>query len=90
MTQMDTQIVVGGFDMKFTYKIKEIKPTNGTNVYATTDWDTVPETYQEISEMSLHKLIKKLDPKKWFYISYVNKKSNYVDKIVFASKYRCV
>ena len=87
---MDTQIVVGGFDMKFTYKIKEIKPTNGTNVYDTTDWDTVPETYQEISEMSLNKLIKKLDSKKWFYISYVNKKSNHVDKIVFASKYRCV
>ena len=76
--------------MKFTYKIKEIKPTNGTNVYDAKEWTDIPNTYQEIGEMSLHKLIKKLDSKKWFYISYVNKKSNYVDKIVFAGKYRCV
>jgi hypothetical protein len=40
--------------------------------------------------MSLHKLIKKLDAKKFFLVSYVNKKSNHVDKIVFAGDYRCV
>ena len=87
---MDTQIVVGGFDMRYTYAIKEIKPVIGTTVYDAREWTDIPNTYQEISEMSLHKLIKKLDSKKWFYISYVNKKSNHVDKIVFASKYRCV
>ena len=76
--------------MRYTYAIKEIKPTNGNDVYDTTSWDIVPETYQEINEMSLHKLIKKLDPKKWFYVSYVNKKSNDVDKIVFAGHYKCV
>ena len=76
--------------MRYTYAIKEVKPTNGNDVYDTTSWEIVPETYQEIPEMSLHKLIKKLDSKKWFYISYVNKKSNYVDKIVFAGNYRCV
>ena len=76
--------------MKYTYAIKEIKPTNGNDVYDTTSWDIVPETYQEIGEMSLHKLIKKLDAKKFFLVSYVNKKSNHVDKIVFAGDYRCV
>ena len=76
--------------MKFTYKIKEIKPVIGTTVYAAKEWTDIPNTYQEIGEMSLHKLIKKLDSKKWFYISYVNKKSNHVDKIVFAGDYRCV
>ena len=90
MTQMDTQIVVGGFDMRYTYAIKEIKPVIGTTVYDAREWTDIPNTYQEISEMSLHKLIKKLDSKKWFYISYVNKKSNHVDKIVFAGDYRCV
>ena len=76
--------------MKFTYKIKEVKPTNGNDVYDTTSWDIVPETYQEIGEMSLHKLIKKLDSKKWFYVSYENKKSNHVDKLIFKGQYKCV
>ena len=76
--------------MKYTYAIKEIKPTNGNDVYNTTSWDVVPETYQEINEMSLHKLIKKLDAKKFFLVSYVNKKSNHVDKIVFNGDYKCV
>ena len=76
--------------MRYTYAIKEIKPKEGHDVYDTKDWDVVPDTYQEIGEMSLHKLIKKLDAKKFFLVSYVNKKSNHVDKIVFASKYRCV
>ena len=76
--------------MRYTYAIKEIKPTNGNDVYNTTSWDVVPETYQEIGEMSLHKLIKKLDSKKWFYVSYVNKKSNHVDKLVFNGDYKCV
>ena len=49
--------------MKFTYKIKEIKPVIGTTVYDAREWTDIPNTYQEISEMSLHKLIKKLDPK---------------------------
>ena len=76
--------------MKFTYKIKEIKPVIGTTVHDAKEWTDIPNTYQEISEMSLHKLIKKLDSKKWFYVSYVNKKSNQVDKIIFAGDYRCV
>ena len=76
--------------MRYTYAIKEIKPVIGTTVYDIEDWDTVPDTYQEIGEMSLHKLIKKLDSKKWFYVSYVNKKSNHVDKLVFNGDYKCV
>ena len=87
---MDTQIVVGGFDMRYTYAIKEIKPVIGTTVYDTKEWTDIPNTYQEIGEMSLHKLIKTLDAKKVFLVSYVNKKSNHVDKIVFAGDYRCV
>tara|TARA_B100000029_G_scaffold255338_1_gene252088 strand:+ start:166 stop:399 length:234 start_codon:yes stop_codon:yes gene_type:complete len=75
---------------KFKYKLKEIKPVTGTTVYDTREWTEIPDTYQEMNEMSLHKLIKKLDPKKWFYVSYVNKKSNDVDKIVFAGHYKCV
>jgi hypothetical protein len=78
------------YNMRYTYAIKEIKPKEGHDVYDTKDWDVVPDTYQEISEMSLHKLIKKLDAKKFFLVSYVNKKSNDVDKIVFAGDYRCV
>ena len=76
--------------MKYRYKLKEIKPITGTNVYDIKDWDVIPDTYQEMGEMSLHKVIKKLDPKKWFYISYVNKKSNHVDKLVFNGDYKCV
>ena len=76
--------------MRYTYAIKEIKPVIGTTVYDIEDWDTVPDTYQEISEMSLHKLIKKLDSKKWFYVSYVNKKSNDSIKIVFNGTYKIV
>ena len=76
--------------MRYTYAIKEIKPKEGHDVYDTKDWDVVPDTYQEIGEMSLHKLIKKLDAKKFFLVSYVNKKSKHVDKIVFAGDYRCV
>ena len=76
--------------MRYTYAIKEIKPKEGHDVYDTKDWDVVPDTYQEIGEMSLHKLIKKLDAKKFFLVSYVNKKSHHVDKIVFAGDYRCV
>ena len=52
--------------MRYTYAIKEIKPKEGHDVYDVKDWDIVPDTYQEIGEMSLHKLIKKLDSKKWF------------------------
>ena len=76
--------------MKYTYAIKEIKPKEGHDVYDAKEWTDIPNTYQEINEMSLHKLIKKLDAKKFFLVSYVNKKSNDVDKIVFAGDYRCV
>ena len=76
--------------MRYTYAIKEVKPTNGNDVYDTTSWEIVPETYQEIPEMSLHKLIKQLDSKKWFYVSYENKKFNHVDKLIFKGKYKCV
>ena len=43
--------------MKYRYKLKEIKPITGTNVYDIKDWDVIPDTYQEMGEMSLHKLI---------------------------------
>ena len=49
--------------MRYTYAIKEIKPKEGHDVYDVKDWDIVPDTYQEIGEMSLHKLIKKLEAK---------------------------
>ena len=55
--------------MRYTYAIKEIKPKEGHDVYDVKDWDIVPDTYQEIGEMSLHKLIKKLDDKKFFLVS---------------------
>ena len=74
--------------MRYTYAIKEIKPKEGHDVYDVKDWDIVPDTYQEISENSLHKLIKKLDSKKWFYISYVNKKSHDCTKITHNGSYR--
>mgnify|MGYP003139316666 FL=1 len=80
----------GEKSMRYTYAIKEIKPKEGHDVYDVKDWDIVPDTYQEIGEMSLHKLIKKLDSKKWFYVSYVNKKSNDVAKLVFNGDYKCV
>ena len=76
--------------MRYTYAIKEIKPKEGHDVYDTKDWDIVPDTYQEIGEMSLHKLIKKLDAKKFFLVSYVNKKSNDCIKIVFNGTYKIV
>ena len=43
--------------MRYTYAIKEIKPVIGTTVYDTKEWTDIPNTYQEIGEMSLHKLI---------------------------------
>ena len=56
--------------MKYKYAIKEIKPKEGHDVYDVKDWtDIVPETYQEISEISLHKLIKKLDAKEMVLLS---------------------
>ena len=76
--------------MRYTYAIKEIKPTNGNDVYDTTSWDIVPETYQEINEMSLQKLIKKLDKAKMFFIDYVNKKSNDCNKIVYKGDYKII
>jgi len=59
---------------KFKYKVKE----EGTDK-------------EEIMEaMSLHKLIKKLDPKKTFRVEYENKKSNDCTKIVFNGTYKIV
>jgi|TARA_X000001388_G_scaffold13984_2_gene8117 hypothetical protein len=76
--------------MKYRYKVKEIKPIDGTNVFNTDEWTVVPDTYQEIPEMSLHKLIKKLDKDKMFFIDYVNKKSNDCNKIVYKGDYKIV
>ena len=76
--------------MRYKYAIKEIKPKEGHDVYDAKEWTDIPNTYQEISEMSLSKLIKKLDSKKWFYVSYENKKSNHVDKLIFKGQYKCV
>ena len=74
MTQMDTQIVVGGFDMKYRYKVKE----EGTDKEET------------MEAMSLHKLIKKLDPKKTFIVNYENKKSHDCTKLVFNGTYKII
>ena len=40
--------------------------------------------------MSLHKLIKRLDPKKTFEVDYENKKSNQVKKLIFNGGYKCI
>ena len=76
--------------MKYRYKLKEIKPITGTNVYDIKDWDVIPDTYQEMGEMSLHKVIKKLDPKKTFIVNYENKKSHDCTKLVFNGTYKII
>ena len=76
--------------MRYTYAIKEIKPVIGTTVYDTKEWTDIPNTYQEIGEMSLHKLIKKLDPKKTFIVNYENKKSHDCTKLVFNGTYKII
>jgi len=43
---------------------------------------------ETMEAMSLHKLIKKLDPKKTFRIDYVNKKSHDCTKIIHNGSYR--
>jgi len=40
--------------------------------------------------MSLHKLIKKLDPKKTFIVNYENKKSHDCTKLVFNGTYKII
>jgi len=40
--------------------------------------------------MSLHKLIKKLDPKKTFRVEYENKKSHDCTKLVFNGTYKII
>ena len=76
--------------MKYRYKLKEIKPITGTNVYDIKDWDVIPDTYQEMGEMSLHKVIKKLDPKKTFIVNYENQKSHDCTKLVFNGTYKII
>ena len=61
-------------DMKFTYKVKE----EGTDKEET------------MEAMSLHKLIKKLDPKKTFIVNYENKKSHDCTKLVFNGTYKII
>ena len=60
--------------MKYSYKVKE----EGTDKEET------------MEAMSLHKLIKKLDPKKTFRVEYENKKSNDCTKLVFNGTYNCI
>ncbi len=61
-------------DMKYRYKVKE----EGTDKEET------------MEAMSLHKLIKKLDPKKTFIVNYENKKSHDCTKLVFNGTYKIV
>ena len=61
-------------DMKYRYKVKE----EGTDKEET------------MEAMSLHKLIKKLDPKKTFRVEYENKKSHDCTKLVFNGTYKII
>ena len=61
-------------DMKYRYKVKE----EGTDKEET------------MEAMSLHKLIKKLDPKKTFIVNYENKKSHDCTKLVFNGTYKII
>ena len=45
---------------------------------------------ETMEAMSLHKLIKRLDPKKTFRVEYENKKSNDCTKLVFNGTYKIV
>ena len=61
-------------DMKYSYKVKE----EGTDKEET------------MEAMSLHKLIKKLAPKKRFRVEYENKKSHDCTKLVFNGTYKII
>ena len=54
----------------------------------TIKWGTDKEETMEA--MSLHKLIKKLDPKKTFRVEYENKKSHDCTKLVFNGTYKII
>ena len=45
---------------------------------------------ETMEAMSLHKLIKRLDPKKTFRVEYENKKSNDCTKLVFNGTYKII
>ena len=45
---------------------------------------------ETMDAMSLHKLIKKLDPKKKFRVEYENKKSHDCTKLVFNGTYKII
>jgi hypothetical protein len=45
---------------------------------------------EEIQAMSLHKLIKRLDPKKRYIVDYKNKKSHDCQKLVYNGTYKII
>jgi hypothetical protein len=63
MTKIDTQIVVGGFDMRYTYKVRELG---------------LDKPVQDMQAMSLKKLKRKLDHTKTYDVEYTNKKGNFI------------
>ena len=63
MTKIDTQIVVGGFDMRYTYKVRELG---------------LDKPVQDMQAMSLKKLKTKLDHAKAYSVEYTNKKGNFI------------
>jgi hypothetical protein len=66
MTKMDTQIVVGGFDMRYTYKVRELG---------------LDKPIQDMQAMSFKKLRAKLDHTKEYSVEYTNKKGNFITTI---------
>jgi hypothetical protein len=63
---MDTQIVVGGFDMRYTYKVRELG---------------LDKPIQDMQAMSFKKLRAKLDHTKEYSVEYTNKKGNFITTI---------
>ena len=59
--------------MRYTYKVRELKPHTEESV-------DVGEA-EEMQAMSFKKLQRKLDPKKKYFIEYRNKKNNHISTI---------
>ena len=73
------EIEVGGFDMRYTYKVRELGPKQ---------LGIQSEEYVEVGEsknmeaMSLKKLKRKLDHNKKYHIEYTNKKGNFISTTI--------
>ncbi len=61
--------------MRYKYKVRELGPD---------------KPIEDMEAMSLHKLIKRLNPKKTFRVEYENKKSNDCTKLVFNGTYKII